>query len=160
MSGIYFVVLASCSPHSTHSCIERQRHIPVPLDCSAVRVELGLSVVGRTDVTGAGITGSALMMAHGEPHKGSARWCSRCGQVQKRGAGSSSSLPRRVDGSPRGERVVAAVGAAVDRQVLLPNRQLEGLTVNGNGVARDGRRDRGVPEVGRRCWSRTRVRRV
>jgi hypothetical protein len=153
------VMLVNSHSCNTHICIERHCHIPVPLEFSAVRVELGLSVVGRTDVTGAGITGSALMLAHGELHKGSARWCSRRGEMQERGAGGSSLL-RRVDRSPRGREVVADVGAVVDRQVLLPNRQLTALAVNGNGVARDGRRDRGVPEFGRRCWSRTRVRRV
>lgn len=83
-------MLANYNPHSMSICIDERRHIPVPLDWSAVRVELGFSVVGGTDVTGAGITGSALMMAHGEPRKGSARWSSMCGGRQKRGALASS----------------------------------------------------------------------
>jgi hypothetical protein len=152
-------MLVNSRSYNPHMCIERHVHIPVPLEFSAVRVELGLSVVGRTEVTGAGITGSALMMAHREPHKEARGRCSSCSDGQKRGA-VGSSLLRRVDGSPRGREVVADGGAVVDRQVLLPNRQLKALAVNGNGVARDGRRDRGVPEFGRRCWSRTRVRRV
>lgn len=46
-------------------CAKCWNGIPVPLDCSAVKVELGLSVVGRTVVTGAGMVGSTLMMAQG-----------------------------------------------------------------------------------------------
>lgn len=50
-----------------HCSIKCFHDVPVPFDCPAVRVELGLSVVGRTVVTGAGIVDSALMMAQEMP---------------------------------------------------------------------------------------------
>ena len=56
------------------------QNIPVPL-----KVE-GWLVAGSVEVTGAGITGSALMAARGVPTTGSARWSSaRCGERPSRG---------------------------------------------------------------------------
>lgn len=58
----------------------RYQNIPVPL-----KVEVWFAA-GSVEVTGAGITGSALMAARGVPAMGSARWTSaRCGERPSRG---------------------------------------------------------------------------
>ena len=105
------------------------RNIPVPFECPAVRVELGLSAVGTTVVTtvvtGAGMVGSALMMAQEMPLQ-----AGRDGQVRVVNGSSAmqAGVPCVVAWWTRGvvgmiAEVGAVTGGSLDRS-LLPDWQL------------------------------------
>jgi hypothetical protein len=104
-------------------------HVPVPLAWSAAILSEGGSVV-----TAAGITGSALIAAHGMAMDRDGRWC---------GAGDSSSGVAWMASAWGGSG-----GRGRQAHLLRRKRQLHGTTGNGNRVARDAGRGRGVAAVG------------
>jgi hypothetical protein len=125
-------------------------NIPVPLGCSVVMVVWGLSVVGRTVGTAAGITGSVLMIAQRISQIRIARRWGMCSDVQ---GWLRVGIPCVVAWSTCLVVREAIADGDPGYQLLLPNRQSSWAARNGSRVARDGRRDRGGAGIGRRSRS-------
>jgi hypothetical protein len=132
-----------------------RQHVPVPLD---------LSVGGSAVVTGAGITGSALMVARGVPWTGSAARPRRCKDGQRCGAGGSSEGRRVYDlgvdskwsgvAADEGRTWRLAGGNCTGQQAMaVESREMQDAVAGSQQLANGRRRGRGCGGGVGGAWS-------